>query len=308
MNSNTADTQHPSGFTLIELLVVIAIIAILAAILFPVFAQAREKARQASCLSNQKQVGLALLMYVQDYDEQFPVGSQRASQGIWGLGWAGQTQAYIKNSGVLKCPDDSTSAVRANATFEALYPVSYAYNSNIASNPSSAAMTASSSTVLLSEIKGDVADVTAGDETGKSTQIVGIYSATGDGLTKLWVGNIAGSGAVQNCFTNQTVNSGVNYTALYETGAMGGYSANSTNASLLVPCTNYFDAALNGGNDGRHAGGSIFVFGDGHAKYLKPGAISPGRNANASTDQENMAKYRAAGTSSGQFAATFSIN
>jgi prepilin-type N-terminal cleavage/methylation domain-containing protein len=62
-----------SGFTLIELLVVIAIIAILAAILFPVFAQAREKARSISCLSNLKQSGLATLMYVQDYDETFPI-------------------------------------------------------------------------------------------------------------------------------------------------------------------------------------------------------------------------------------------
>src|ERR1700753_3722417 len=59
------------GFTLIELLVVIAIIAILAAILFPVFAKAREKARQIACLSNMKQIGLATLQYVQDYDEQF---------------------------------------------------------------------------------------------------------------------------------------------------------------------------------------------------------------------------------------------
>src|SRR4028119_34289 len=61
-----------SAFTLIELLVVIAIIAILAAILFPVFAQAREKARQASCVSNLRQIGTALLMYVQDYDETYP--------------------------------------------------------------------------------------------------------------------------------------------------------------------------------------------------------------------------------------------
>ncbi|MDX1934281.1 MAG: DUF1559 domain-containing protein [Capsulimonadales bacterium] len=64
--------RKQNAFTLIELLVVIAIIAILAAILFPVFAQAREKARQTSCLSNNKQIGLAMMMYVQDYDEQFP--------------------------------------------------------------------------------------------------------------------------------------------------------------------------------------------------------------------------------------------
>src|SRR5437879_7509284 len=64
------------GFTLIELLVVIAIIAVLSAILFPVFAQAREKARQTSCLSNLKQIGTGYMLYVQDYDEQYPLSCQ----------------------------------------------------------------------------------------------------------------------------------------------------------------------------------------------------------------------------------------
>jgi len=69
------DAQRSRGFTLIELLVVIAIIAVLAAILFPVFAQAREAARKTTCLSNEKQLGMGVMMYVQDYDEQFPNGS-----------------------------------------------------------------------------------------------------------------------------------------------------------------------------------------------------------------------------------------
>jgi prepilin-type N-terminal cleavage/methylation domain-containing protein/prepilin-type processing-associated H-X9-DG protein len=104
------------GFTLIELLVVIAIIAILAAILFPVFAQAREKARQATCLSNMKQLGLASNMYVQDWDETFPNHDWQKTMGRHPLpdgrifqghlGWPLLFYPYVKNGGVFTCPSD----------------------------------------------------------------------------------------------------------------------------------------------------------------------------------------------------------
>lgn len=99
------------GFTLIELLVVIAIIAILAAILFPVFARAREKARQTSCLSNIKQIGLALMMYSEDYDERYP-----CTGGAW---WS-PLMPYVKNAQVFRCPSLNDGSADSDYTMNGL--------------------------------------------------------------------------------------------------------------------------------------------------------------------------------------------
>ncbi len=109
--------QRKSGFTLIELLVVIAIIAILAAILFPVFARARENARRASCQSNMKQIGLAFMMYTQDYDEQLPTAASPSGivpPNAWDVciaAYAG-VKVFVGNTSplIFRCPSDSSVA------------------------------------------------------------------------------------------------------------------------------------------------------------------------------------------------------
>ena len=101
------------GFTLIELLVVIAIIAILAAILFPVFAQARAKARAISCLSNCRQSGLAYAMYVQDYDETTPLQKSNADGSYWYV----LIQPYVKNWGLMLCPDRSATTTKTGVNY-----------------------------------------------------------------------------------------------------------------------------------------------------------------------------------------------
>src|SRR3569833_2824505 len=127
------------AFTLIELLVVIAIIAILAAILFPVFAQARESARQSACLSNMKQIGNGLLMYLQDFDETFPppdygtapptsAFSFATPGGQQAFTWCDVLQPYVKNLPVFKCPSDASGPFLLGGTPVPGAPLSYGLN------------------------------------------------------------------------------------------------------------------------------------------------------------------------------------
>jgi prepilin-type N-terminal cleavage/methylation domain-containing protein/prepilin-type processing-associated H-X9-DG protein len=115
-------TLFRRGFTLIELLVVIAIIALLAAILFPVFARARENARKSSCANNLKQIGIGLAQYTQDYDEMFPFSAYAVNGGASPNNfafdvneWPARTVPYIKSYQVFRCPSTTVSTVNTPA-------------------------------------------------------------------------------------------------------------------------------------------------------------------------------------------------
>lgn len=279
--------RQRSAFTLIELLVVIAIIAILAAILFPVFAQAREKARQTTCASNEKQLGLAFLQYCQDYDENLPFG-----QSGWGRcqGWAGDIYTYVKAPGVFGCPDDQTTPdptptvagqnnVVANVPF---YKVSYAYNQafsyGIPGNNNNLAgifnrqstWTAPASTVLLMEVSKCEAQV---------TNPIEAQSPTNCGLS----GNNNFLAYSPGSTPAAPVEAGLEQTGVM--GVSGDQVSPGVGTGLGDP------AALLG----LHSGGSNFLLADGHVKWLHGANISPGLSAAAPTQVEGL-NYNAAGT------------
>jgi prepilin-type N-terminal cleavage/methylation domain-containing protein/prepilin-type processing-associated H-X9-DG protein len=255
------------GFTLIELLVVIAIIAILAAILFPVFAKAREKARQITCTSNEKQLGLSIIQYQQDNDEKMPCGDWNTQyNGSYnnGEGWAGQVYPYTKSTGVYSCPDDSTS----NTTYGAI--VSYGINSNLVPASGGIAIAqfqAPANTIMLFEVSGDDANpsyTSAQQATacGSTTDpnVTDCGSATGDGAAS-GMANGLGYTAAQN--------------AQYATGVFGNITDNNTLPANFQALT------------GRHTDGANYLFADGHAKYYKASAVSAGQDNSNSTSTAN---------------------
>ncbi len=150
-----------SGFTLIELLVVIAIIAILAAILFPVFAKAREKARQTSCASNLKELALAALMYAQDYDEMYPLNAVpipgTTNQAYY---WFDLMEPYIKNYQILVCPSHSNIWI-GGFGFTNTLQASYAWNCGYLAGTSLAQVQRPAEVqIMMDQLIGDVRSTT----------------------------------------------------------------------------------------------------------------------------------------------------
>jgi len=324
-------STRSKGFTLIELLVVIAIIAILAAILFPVFAQAREKARQISCASNEKQLGLAFIQYIQDNDEYYPSGTQYPNPEIgpnpttphnqgngtqnWdqGAGWSSQIYQYAKSTGLYHCPDDSTSTNTAT-TYGVLVPVSYFFNSNLVSPPpgyigaggtivatgaNNASLSAPAVTVVIGEDTGIINDVT-------NNATYTPHDAVGDGADPLY-------------YTFDSA-AGINSAGQYATGPLGGNPDAPGGATYLSSNVKNFAGAVVANTPEHGSTGSNWLLADGHVKFLRPTQVSPGQTANAITNAQadgvaptaiqNGSPNYAVGTgaiSQGGFTATFSI-
>ena len=271
------------GFTLIELLVVIAIIAILAAILFPVFAQARAKARQISCLSNLRQIVMAVASYRTDYDGITPIIRECSPAAGWvpcqsgkvTLGWMDFLQPYTKNYGVFKCPGDTTEIVPvpsgalpvASAQSGQGYVFgnpsakpggqnrcSYGYNMNLANNGTS------------------ISDDSQVQYPATTIAVFEFAANSGGGLSAVNVGNapLEQRGASFTIIRDPSKTSGTECSNAGPGNNPTGtpYSTDVSFFNDLTPDQQSQEKSVVSSQ--RHSGGANYAFLDGHVKWLRP--------------------------------------
>ena len=294
------------GFTLVELVVVVAVIIIVAAILLPVFVSVRENGRRTACLSNERQVGMAMMQYVADNGETFPSGDSGPCDC-----WVSQVRPYIRDDALFRCPDDRSDLPSGGATIV----VSYGMNKDLFTQDLSTRglarvrhdtgqglsnLTASARTVLFFEVENS--GVTP---TNAPHMIDG--SATGDGGLE---GSTYGDGQ-GSTISDPTYPIGSPFGAgqlRYATGDIGGRLLNgATKEGRLIGT----------GSTPRHAGGSDYVACDGHVVWLRPEAVSGGETPIAADCRQGTESdqppdcvphtlERAAGTADAHHTLTFS--
>ena len=288
------------AFTLIELLVVIAIIAILAAILFPVFAIAREKARQTSCTSNLKQLGLGVLQYVQDYDEYYPAG-QFATQYGPGCGWVGQIYPYVKSNALFTCPSDTTNVVE---TYHSSV-LSYLINQD----------------TLIPQTTNSYGVTMAQPQSTFLAPTVTVELFEGGGFGMHLPPQPEGSSSSEQSSTSglgfnvqpASVTAGMNSAAYWVNYATDCH-APSAYGMACPGWTYYYGSLYPAVNPAtqkptfastRHTGGANYLMADGHVKYLLPTLVSVGLPISKGMSWIPQA---ASVNNLGAFTATFSLN
>lgn len=254
--------KHKFGFTLIELLVVIAIICILAAILFPVFATAREKARQSTCASNEKQIGLAMMQYAQDNDETYALTEYTNNSTFW-IGWINLINPYVKvptnysggSAYIYHCPDDLSRGQNAgqNALTTSYTLPAEQYSSGGESGDGYFAHKEQTLTTVSPNVKYSL---------GRQTSEIAAPDATFMVVEMHYAGSIFGTSDQELCY-------GPFGASPYHPGGLsGGWATQDCSGAVDGKCSSSVLGDYQ--QTPPHSGGYNYLFCDGHVKWIHP--------------------------------------
>lgn len=300
MHSKAISKRHKPGFTLIELLVVIAIIAVLAAVLFPVFAAAREKAREAACASNERQLSLAVLQYIEDYDDRFPP-AYNCSDGQFiyyelclnnnaTQTWVSEIYPYTRSyTGVAHCPsqlqnpygiDGGTPPSPSSPYWNAAFVLpSYGYNYNYLNpNPYCNGPSIDGTTGLNTDVIYGVPVVENQIEAPSATVLFVDAKVVGNDNAGYFPAAPAESPAAAGPSTTACgwTNGGWGVGSMWDTTTIGPYPV----IDPMVTGTGNFAP--------RHTGGGNVSFCDGHVKWYSPGNLAAGTNWSPTTPNTSV--------------------